>query len=187
MNTDWLVLGYRLLIVRGILGIIFGVVAMAWPVETIVVLAVLWGIWALVDGIGAIVQAFSPETTVGRVWLVVMGAVGIIAGLFGMFSPQLAATVLTWVLGIWLVVRGLFELFGAFSSSREAPRWLLVTGGGLSVVLGALFVANPGASAVAIAFWLGLVALAWGIVLLVVGFVVRHELHGTAGQGAVPA
>jgi uncharacterized membrane protein HdeD (DUF308 family) len=72
-------------------------------------------------------------------------------------------------------VRGIFELVGAFASSTQMPRWLLVVGGLLSIVLGVLFAANPGRSAVAIAFWLGLVALAWGIAFVVLGFVVRTE------------
>jgi len=188
MEKDWLNASWKLLVTRGVIGIVFGIVAMVWPVSTAVALALLWGFWALTDGIGSLVQAFQPEARGGRVWLVVMGVLALVAAFFAIFSPAVTAVVLTWILGIWLIVRGAFEVVGAFSSSREAPRWLLLTGAALSVVLGVLFVANPGSSVVALTVVLGVIALAWGVIFLVAGFTVRHELRGgAAGTHAAPA
>jgi uncharacterized membrane protein HdeD (DUF308 family) len=92
---------------------------------------------------------------------------------------------LTWILGIWLIVRGAFEVFAAFSASRDAPRWLLLVTAGVDVILGILFVANPGSSVVAIAWVLGLVAIVWGIAFLATGFVVRRGEHGAAAAPPV--
>lgn len=181
MNHDWLNVSWKMLVVRGVLAIIFGIVAMVWPVTTAIALALMWGVWAVVDGISALAQAFQPEA-IGRGWLVAMGILGLLAGLFAIFRPGVTAVGLTWILGIWLVVRGLFELFGAFSSTIAQPRWLLFLSAALSIVLGLLFAFNPGTSAVAVAFWLGLMALAWGAVFIVVGFMVRRE--GAAHQVA---
>ena len=58
--------------------------------------------------------------------LILLGLIGVIAGLLAITSPGLAAVALTWILGIWLIVRGAFEVFAAFSASRDAPRWLLL-------------------------------------------------------------
>ncbi|HEY7718915.1 MAG TPA: HdeD family acid-resistance protein [Pedococcus sp.] len=186
MGADWLSAGWKWMVARGALAIVFGVMAMAWPIETAIVFALLWGIWAVADGIGSLVQAFSPEST-GRVWLAVMGGLAIVAGLLAIVRPGLAAGALTWILGIWLIVRGLFEVVGAFSSTVAQRRWLLVLSGGLSIVLGFLFTANPGNAAVALAFWLGIVAVAWGAVFVVTGLMVRREGPAAAVPPAAPA
>lgn len=187
MERDWAVLGWKMLVTRGVLAIVFGLVAMFLPRLTVLALALLWGIWALVDGVGSLWQAFQPESKgQGRTWLVVMGVIAIIAGLIAIFHPGVAVAALTWILGIWLIVRGVIELVGAFTSSISVPRWLLVVGGLLSLVLGVLFVANPETGAVAIAFWLGLVALIWGIAFVGIGLAVRSHLKAFSGPGGPP-
>ncbi len=179
--TDWLNVSWKLLMVRGALGLVFGIVAMVWPIETALALALLWGFWALVDGIGSIVQAFQPGSGGGtRLLLVVMGVIALLAAFFAITSPGMAAATLIWVLGIWLMVRGFFELFGAFSSRTAAPRWLLLVSAALDLVLGVLFVTHPGKSAVGLAFLLGLFALLWGVVLLAAGFMTRRLAHDVA-------
>ena len=185
MEKDWLSLGWKILVLRGLLGVLFGVVAMVWPVSTATVLAFVWGFWALFDGIGALVQAFQPDAR-GRVWLVVMGVVALVAAFFAILSPAVAAVTLTWILGIWLIVRGLFELVGSFSSTAVTPRWLLVLSGVLSILLGILFAANPGPSAVGIAVLLGVVAFAWGVAFLVLGLMVRREATRVVASPNLP-
>ncbi|MFC6162239.1 HdeD family acid-resistance protein [Kribbella sp. NPDC058693] len=188
MERDWLTLGWKMLLVRGAIGIIFGILAIVWPIHTAIALALLWGIWALVDGIGSIAQAFQPESKGSRLWLVTLGVIALIAAFFAITSPGMAATTLTWILGIWLIVRGIFELAGAFSSQQVVPRWLLVLSGLLSILIGVLFAANPGAGAVSVAVVLGVTALVWGVVLIGVGFSVRRELHsGPAHSSPSPA
>ena len=121
MERDWFTLGWKMLLVRGAIGIVFGILAIAWPISTAIALALLWGIWALVDGIGSIVQAFQRESRGSRVWLVLLGVIAILAGCFAITSPGMAAKTLTWILGIWLIIRGVFELFGAFSTCATRP------------------------------------------------------------------
>jgi uncharacterized membrane protein HdeD (DUF308 family) len=180
MVRDWYVVGWQTLVIRGVLGILFGVLAIAWPINTAIAFALLWGFWALVDGIGSIVQAFQPGTT-GRVWLLLMGVVALVAAFFAIFSPAVTAAVLTWVLGIWLIVRGVFEIVGAFTTAAGALRWLLVVSGGLSALLGVLFAANPGRGAVAISVLLGVIALLWGVAFVVLGLMVRRALKDLSG------
>ena len=176
MPNDLLTATWKMLLVRGAIAIVFGIVLIAWPDATIVVLVVLWGIWALIDGIGLATQIFSPGAGTGqKVLFGVLALVAIVAGLLAIARPGMAATAVTWLLGIWLIVRGVFELVGAFTSSSTVPRWLLVLGGLLDLVLGGLFVANPGNSAVAIAVLLGIVALAWGVVFVVLALLVRKR------------
>jgi uncharacterized membrane protein HdeD (DUF308 family) len=177
MERDWLNVGWKVLLVRGVIAILFGIVAIAWPVSTAIALALLWGFWALFDGVGSLVQAFQPESRGSRVWLVIMGLVALVAAFFAIFSPAVTAVALTWILGIWLIVRGVFEAIGAFSSNLLLPRWLLLLGAALSLILGVLFVANPGRAVVAVAVWLGITALIWGGVFVAMAIAIRHDLH----------
>ena len=176
MERDWLNVGWKLLLVRGVIAILFGIVAIAWPVTTAIALALLWGFWALFDGVGSLVQAFQPESRGSRVWLVIMGLIALAAAFFAIFSPAVTAVALTWILGIWLIVRGVFEAIGAFSSSLLMPRWLLLLGAALSLLLGVLFVSNPGRGAVGIAVWLGITAVVWGGVFVAMAIAIRHDL-----------
>jgi uncharacterized membrane protein HdeD (DUF308 family) len=176
MVKDWMSSSWKLLVARGVVGILFGLAAITWPITTALALALMWGVWALVDGISSITQAFTPEGKEGRMWLSVMGVIALLAGLFAITSPGVTAVTLTWLLGIWLIVRAGFEAFGAFSSSREAPRWLLLAGAALSLVLGVLFVANPGVAAVTLAEVLGTLAVVWGVMFVVTGIAMHRDL-----------
>ncbi|GAA1559163.1 HdeD family acid-resistance protein [Kribbella sancticallisti] len=167
--------------VRGAIGIVFGVLALAWPISTALALMILWGFWALAEGVGLLVQAFRPEPGQGRIALVLVGLLGLVAAFFAIFSPAVTATTLTWILGIWLIVRGLLEAVTAFSSRLATPRWLLLLSAALSILLGIFFVANPGRGAVGIAVLLGSIAICWGVVFVAAGLLLR----GGADRDAV--
>jgi uncharacterized membrane protein HdeD (DUF308 family) len=187
MDRDWLNVSWKMLLVRGVIAIVFGIIAIAWPIETAIAFALLWGIWALVDGIGSLVQAFQPGATTGsRLLLIVMGVIALVAAFFAILSPGVAAVTLTWILGIWLIVRGVFELAGAFAASTSTPRWLLVLSALIDIVLGILFAANPGKGAVGIAVVLGIVAIAWGAAFIAAGFVMRKHFDDFTGPDALP-
>jgi uncharacterized membrane protein HdeD (DUF308 family) len=186
MTHDWLNLSWKMLMARGALAIVFGILAMAWPIETAIALVLLFGLWALVDGAGSFAQAFERGTpTSARILLSIMGMAALIAAFFAIFSPAVAAVTLTWILGIWLIVRGVFEAVAAFAASHDTPRWLLLGSAAVDVILGVLFVANPGRSALAIAWVLGLTAVVWGVAFVATGFVVRRGEHGATAAPPV--
>ncbi|MFI5713186.1 HdeD family acid-resistance protein [Kribbella sp. NPDC051620] len=166
--------GWKMLIVRGVIGVVFGVLAIVWPISTAIALALLWGFWALMDGIGSITQALRPGSGGSRLWFAAMGVIALVAAFFAIFSPAVTAVTLTWILGIWLIVRGVFEAVGAFTTDHLAPRWFFLLGAAFSILLGILFAANPGKAAVGIAVLLGVVALLWGAAYLVSGLAMRR-------------
>jgi uncharacterized membrane protein HdeD (DUF308 family) len=184
LNTAW-----KLVLLRGIIGVLIGLLAIIWTPATVVALAVLWGIWALVDGIGLFTMAFGGGGTTGpRLVAAGMAVIAVLAGLYAIVHPGDAAKVLTWVLGIWLLVRGVFELFEAFgrglpTSSRV---WSVVIAL-IDFVLGGILVAHPGRSAVGIVTLLGVVALIWGVVLIALALVVRNQVRHLEDDGASPA
>ena len=181
--SDFLTWSWKVLVVQGVVAVVLGIVALVWPSITLVALVVIWGFWALVDGIAMGAAAFRPGHTGRRILFGIMALLGILAAFFAFFRPGLTAVALTWILGIWLIVRGVFELVGAFSSTLSAPRWLIILGALLDLVLGILFVANPGTSVVAIIWVIGVLAIVWGIVFVVLGLSVRKgagELEAAA-------
>lgn len=181
---EWLELPWRLLVARGVVGIVFGVMTMAWPSLTITVLVVLWGVWALLDAAGAFAAAVRAPGTATKLAIGLVGLVALAAGVVAVLRPFGTASVLTWFLGVWLIVRGVIELVAAARGRVPGSRVLAVVTGALSLLAGILLAANPGRGAVALAFWLGLVALLWGLVFLAAGLVARRLVRTLEAQAA---
>ncbi len=164
------------LFVSGTVALLFGLVAAFFPIATGLTLVVLWGIYALLDGIVAAVMAFNPRPDQSRGYLIFTAIVGILAGGIAVFSPVTAGLALLWVLGVWLILRGVIEIISAFTQQQTAPRWLMVLGGAFWLLAGWLILSAPNTAAtLIIALWLGILAIVWGIVLITVGFLVRRE------------
>ncbi|MFV0462146.1 MAG: HdeD family acid-resistance protein [Nostocoides sp.] len=171
------------LIWRGVVGIILGLLCAIWPGATILVIAILWGLFAIVTGIWSIGAGIADSMSGwNRFLLIIVGALGVIAGIIVLTQPIYGAVTLTWVLGIWLIAMGVVDIIGAFGADRTAPRWLIILGGVLGIILGYLFVSHPASGTVTLALWLGIVLIAWGIMLIVAGYQLRK-----AGQGAATA
>lgn len=168
------------LLVSGAVALLFGLVAAFFPIATAITLVILWGVYALMDGVTAAIMAFRPAPGQSRGYLVVAAVLGVVAGLIAIISPMTAGAALAWVLGLWLMVRGGLEIAAAFTQRQSAPRWLLVLGGVFWLIAGWLIMSSPGTAALAIALWLGVLAIVWGIVLLVVGVLVRRQAERAA-------
>ena len=113
---DFMTLRWTVLLTRGLIGVGFGVLAMAWPEETVTVLVVLWGCWALVDGIAMLLAVRAVPGTAPKVVAIVAGAVALLIAFFAIARPGIAAATITWFIGVWLVVRGVLEIVEAFST-----------------------------------------------------------------------
>lgn len=161
------------LIVSGLLASVVGVIALAWPALTLLTLVLIWGWYALVDGILALAAAFRPGNRNSRVFLGIIGVIGVVAGLLAIFRPFDSSVALAWILGLWLLARGVSEFISAFSQQRETSRWLLLLGGLLFFIAGAIFIANPGTAALTMSRWLGICAILWGVFILGAGIARR--------------
>lgn len=157
---------------RGAIAVVLGVIAIFWPDTAIFTFMLIWGLWALVDGIITLFLAFQPELRAARTMLLVQGALGVVFGVLIVTHPGISASVVTWLAGVWFVVRGLLEALAAFGTS---PRGLLLASAAIDIVLGVLFMVNPGGSAKGITVVLGIVALVWGIALIVIGLAWRKQ------------
>ena len=186
MQTGVLTLGWRPLVLRGVIAVVFGIVAMAWPSLTIDVLVVLFGVWAFLDGLAALGVAFGDTRTVPRWVLIVTGVASLVVAFFAIFSPGIAAEAITWVLGAWLLARGVLEVVVALVDRIGSSRWVTLLNALVDVLLGTLLVTNPGGAAVGIAFILGLVAFVWGLAWIALGVWMRSASARDAGSPNPP-
>lgn len=173
-----------ILILTGVIAVVFGIIAISRPGLSAITLVVVWGFYAIADGVVALISAFRDGASGGmRIFTIVVGVIGVLAGIIAVARPFSSTVALAWALGFWLVFRGLFELASAFTTRRDGSRWLLVLSGLLFVVAGVIFMANPGEAALSVAVMLGIIAVAWGLALVVAGFVVRSKIK--SGEIAV--
>ncbi|MGN0063922.1 MAG: HdeD family acid-resistance protein [Nocardioides sp.] len=184
MPQNWLDVSWKALALRAVVGVVLGVVAIAWPQATVLAFVVLWGVWALVDGAGALAVVFAKGVPGGtRALAGVLAALSLAAAAIAILRPGVTAVAITWVLGVWLLVRGLLEVVAAVRAPGAGAKALIAVTGVLDIVLGVLFMANPGRAALGVAVVLGVLAVVWGVVLLVAAFALRSQSHDlAAGQ-----
>ena len=174
------------LVLRGVCAVLFGVGAFAWPGITLAVLILLYGAYALVEGVLEVAWALMGRQGGSFPWGVLLaGLAGVAIGIVTFVSPGLTALALLYVIAAWAIVRGVFELVAAISLRKELENeWLLALNGLLSVALGVLLIVAPGAGALALLWWIGGFAIVAGILMIVLGLRlkgVRDRLaHGHA-------
>jgi uncharacterized membrane protein HdeD (DUF308 family) len=167
--------GPSLLIVRGIIGLIVGLVAIVWPGITIAMLVAIFAAYAILDGITNLVLGFTRTATHGRSGAqVVQGVIGLVAGVVAVVWPIVTAFALVIFIGAWAVATGALEIVAAIRLRRYIKgEWLLALSGTLSLLFGLMVIAVPGAGAIGIAWILGVYAAAAGIVLITLGVRLR--------------
>lgn len=155
-----------LLLLRGIAAVAFGVLAFIWPGITLLSLTILWGAYALSDGILALWAAISGRGAGAgtRWWLAAVGALGILAGVIALARPAAVAQMLLILIAAWAIVIGIMAIWGALQLRKEIEgEWLLILSGALSIAFGMLMVAQPAASALAVVWLIGAFAILFGI------------------------
>ena len=173
---DDLARNWWVILLRGILALIFGVLTFVWPGITLAVLVALYGAFALVDGVLAIVAAIRGGAPAPRWWLALVGVFGIAAGVLTVLWPQITAVVLLMFIAAWAIAMGVMQIVGAIKLRNEIEgEWLLIASGVLSVLFGVMLIAWPGAGALAMVLVIGAFAIMFGI--LMIGFSLRLRRH----------
>ncbi len=168
---DFLTSKWWVVALRGLLGIAFGLLALVYPGVTLVSLVLVFGAYAFVDGVFAIGSAFGHG---GReaVWYVLDGILGIAAGIVTFLYPNITAQALVYLVGLWAILTGIFEVVAGFELPL-ARDWLLALAGAASIIFGVLVFFNPGSGALAIVWLIGAYALVFGATLLAFGIRLR--------------
>ncbi len=167
---------WDMFLVRGILSILFGITTLLMPGITLVVLVALFGAYALVDGIFLSILALKNRKNDSDWWLMLLaGLVSTAAGIVTLVWPGITAASLFYVIVAWAILTGIFEVIYAIRFRNEIKgEWLLVLDGVLSVAFGSLLIAQPGAGALAVVWLIGVYAIAYGAMLVVLAFRLRN-------------
>ena len=166
------------ILIRGIAAILFGVLTFVLPGVTLAVMVLLFGAYALVDGIFTLVAAARGRgRDVARSWwaVVLEGLLSIAAGIVTFAWPGLTAIVLVYVIGTWAIISGVLEVVAAIRLRKEITgEFWLALGGVASIVFGVLLYLLPAAGALAIVLWTGAYAVIFGAFLVGLSFRLRN-------------
>jgi len=191
VDVDTLTRNWWVFLIRGLMGVLFGILTFVQPGISLAALVLLFGAYAFVDGIFAVVSAIRRRTGTEQPWWLILleGLAGVAAGTMTLLWPGLTAVVLLYLVAAWALVTGAFEIAAAIRLRKIiTDEWLLVLSGVASIVLGALLVLFPGFGALALVLWIGAAALVSGVMFVVLGFRLRSwgRTHPSHLQHAAP-
>jgi uncharacterized membrane protein HdeD (DUF308 family) len=176
------------LILLGILAVIVGIIAIAWPGVTVYALVILFAVYAFIGSGLQAMQAFSSRTAGPVFGHLLLGLISLAAGVIAIAWPAPTALVLVLVVGAWAVVMGVVEVVNGFGSGETAgTRALYILTGLVSVAFGVLLFARPGVGAITLALLFGLFSLICGISQIVTGAELRRTgktLHSVLPDAA---
>ncbi len=184
LARNWWAIG-----IRGVLGILFGLIALFLPGATILSLVLVFAAYAFVDGVLGIASAVREAREHERWWLLVLeGLINIAAAAVALLWPGITVVAFVFLVAFWAIFTGILELAAAFRLEFIDGRGWLIFGGIVSVLYGILLIVAPMAGAVVLTWWLGAYALVFGVSLVVLAFRLRARLdthrHGSAARTA---
>jgi uncharacterized membrane protein HdeD (DUF308 family) len=163
------------LILLGILAVIVGIIAIAWPSVTVLALVIVFAVYAFLDAGLEAARAFSSRTAGPVFGHLLLGLVSLAAGVVAVVWPAPTALVLVLIIGFWAVVGGIVEIVNGFGSGETAgTRAMFILTGLVSVAFGVLLFARPNVGAITLALLFGLFSLIYGISEIVLGVELRR-------------
>jgi uncharacterized membrane protein HdeD (DUF308 family) len=170
---------WYLVVVRGVVAILFGVIAILWPEITVLALAFLWGLYLLMDGVTAITMGMGRGSD--RMYMIGIGVLGIAGGVIALVWPQITVVALLVIIAVWAIIAGASQIAAAIRLRKVIRNeWFLAISGAISLVLGLLLIVQPAEGAIALLVAIAMFAIAWGLVLIVLGFRLRQLRHHAA-------
>ena len=172
---DLLAQNWWLFTLRGVLGIIFGLIALIFPGATILSLVIFFSAYMLVDGIFGIISAVRAIRRKEDRWglLIFEGLLNIAVGIAAFLWPGLTVVAFVWLIAAWAIVSGGLMTAAGFRLNMEHGRWWMVLGGLLSLAYGVLLIITPLIGAIVLTWWLGAYALVFGAALVIFSFKLR--------------
>jgi uncharacterized membrane protein HdeD (DUF308 family) len=183
--STMLVKNWWSLVIRGLAGISLGVITLMWRHITLPEVAVLFGGYAMIDGLVSLAGALRAAETHRR-WgvLVAEGLAGVVAGVMAFAWPAPTELSLAYIIAAWALLTGVLEIAVAVRLRRYvAGEWMLAFGGAASLALGILMIAIPLAGSLSIATWLAAYALVFGGLLIVLGLRLRSWVRELISSG----
>jgi uncharacterized membrane protein HdeD (DUF308 family) len=171
---------------RGVVAILFGVAALAWPHITLEVLVLLFGAFTLAEGIFAFATAVTDGVGKYGVWVMLEGITEIVAGIATLVWPSITTFMLVYLIAAWAIITGILQIVAAVELRKgiESAGWSILSGI-LSVIVGVVLALQPTAGALALVWLIGFYAIVFGVLVLVLAFrlrdarnLIRHSIEG---------
>ena len=175
--------------VRGVVALLFGLLTLFRPGISLAALVILFGAYALVDGLFAVWSAVANRHGEPH-WVALLfgGLAGIAVGVITFLMPGITAIVLLYLIAAWAIVRGVAEIAMAIQLRKVLTgEWLLALAGVVSVVFGLFLIASPRAGALAVVLWIGIWAAVLGVVLIALAFRLRKWNQAVESQAPTQA
>jgi uncharacterized membrane protein HdeD (DUF308 family) len=168
-----------LFLIRGLVAVAIGILVPFYPLAALITIALLFGIYAFIDGVFAIVTAMRISHENNRwIWLTVEGVVGILVGVYAIAEPGITVFALALLLGFWAIFTGVLALGSAFSVRAHVPNeWLWAIIGVLSIAFGIFVFFAPQVGLLALLWTFSIYLLITGIALI--GLALRLRAHTT--------
>ena len=163
---------WGLIVVLGVLSVILGILAIAYPGATIVTISIFFAAWLFVSGIFYLISSFTRDGDTGsRVLSAILGVLSIIVGWALLRTPFQSVEVFIFVIGIFFLIQGVMTFIGAFA--RKAGRNWGIASGLLGIIAGIIVLTYPISSAVTLALIAGIWLVILGIMQVIAGFQLR--------------
>jgi uncharacterized membrane protein HdeD (DUF308 family) len=171
------------LVLQGILGIAFGILALVFPDVALATLALVFGAWAIISGFSHLGEGMRVAEARGRSWpFAVIGILSIVAGIIAVLVPGITILGLVLLLGAWLVTQGVMEVYTAWRIRREVSgEWIIALTGIVRTVIGLIVLAMPVIGAILTATLLAVYAIVAGVTALTLGWRLRSLRASRSG------
>jgi uncharacterized membrane protein HdeD (DUF308 family) len=178
-HTGFLASHWWMVLLRGLAAIAFGIVALIWPAMTLLTLVLVYGIFAIADGVLSIIGAITDREKSSSTWLLALvGVLGIIAGTLALVWPAFIAVGLVLYVGLWAIFRGVVDVVTAVRLRKDIPNeWMLALSGVLSIVFGFLIFMAPVVGLLAVIWVIAFCAILEGLLLCSLAFRLRGRAH----------
>jgi uncharacterized membrane protein HdeD (DUF308 family) len=162
-------------LLRGVVWILFGIMVIAMPGISLVTLTLMFGAFALVDGVANVVSAFGGRKEATNWWMLLLaGVAGIIVGVLTFLTPGITAMLLLMYIAFWAIITGVLEILTAIKLRKEIEgEFWLALAGVASIAFGAFVIARPGAGVLAVLSLIAAYAIVLGAILVILAFKAR--------------
>jgi len=184
-NTQQLIGNFRtMFLFRGIVAVLFGIIALVWPKLTLSALVLVFGVFAIISGITAVAAALRSTDVQGWGLLLFEGILSILAGVIALAWPGITALAFIYLLAAWAIITGILEVIAPLSFPMSTGRAVLMVLAGLvSIVFGVLIAAQPSSGLLAVVWVIGVYAILFGIMYIAVYFESR-SLAASVASGS---
>jgi uncharacterized membrane protein HdeD (DUF308 family) len=179
-----MVSNYRtMFLFRGLAAIAFGVLTLVWPNISLAALVLVFGVFAVINGVTAVAAAIRGRHESHWGVLLFEGILGVLAGAVALIWPGITALAFLFLIAAWAILTGVLELVAPLAFPMSFGRGLLSALAGIvSIVFGVLIAAQPASGLLAVVWLIGIYAIVFGVMSIAVYFESRSVVSSLAGQ-----